>query len=281
MTAKNLRYSLSLSRLPLDCRSLAKIVLANEQSNNERSFLNSILAYGFMNRKERNHNFFTTSFIGNPSDEKVHQFNMPLLSENNPFITHINSFSQGKNRTTEYNYLLFCGFNAFVDICKKFIFCEKYILVSLLNETKKDIYLSGLYPFFLTLKEQIVLTEQEERYFFEIYKTTINEDLNRSLNSYLDFKNCVALNSGDLSDTFNKAQIPQISNSDLIETKSTTIKMNQSENYSEKPQHNEVEQSQPIKDTGISEGNIDTENEISVEENPNKSVWDSFSFSSQ
>jgi hypothetical protein len=277
MSTKNLRYSLSLSRLPLDCRSLAKRILANEQSNNERSFLNSILAYGFMYRRERNSNFFTTSFIGNMTDEKTHQFSMPMVEENISFIEHINRFKQGKNRTTEYNYLLFCGFNAFIDICKKYIFCEKYILVSLLNETKKNIYLSGLYPFFLTLKDQLILTEPEERYFFEVFKTTINEDLNRSFNSYLDFKSCISV-SGDLSDTINTKQIPQISNSDLDQAKITTIKTEKMKPITEKTKSDESGNpaTENIDNSVVAETQ---EQSISDETGPeNSSVWENFSF---
>lgn len=263
MSTKNLRYSLSLSRLPLDYSSLAKNILANEQSNNERSFLNSLLAYGFMNRRERNNNFFTTSFIGNMTNEKIHQFNMPAVFENLKFIEHINSFKQGKNRTTEYNYLLFCGFNAFVDICKKFIFCEKYILVSLLNETKKEIYLSGLYPFFLTLKDITSLTEPEERYFFEVFKTTINQDLNRSLNSYSDFKKCISSND-DLSPPLtlmNEEKVPQITENDLHQLNVKVITTSDDQSKDQEP-----------------ENVISTQNQGEVGSETNNNVWSTFSF---
>ena len=158
MSTKHLRYSLSLSRLPNDCCSLAKSILANEQSNNERSFLNSLLAYGFMNRRDRDCNFFTTSFVGNTSNERLHQFSMPISEENKIFVDHILSFRQGKLRTTEYNYLLFCGFNTFIETCKRYVFSEKYLLVNLQNEIKNEIYLINMHSFILMLVASVVMS---------------------------------------------------------------------------------------------------------------------------
>lgn len=213
MSTKHLRYSLSLSRLPNDCCSLAKSILANEQSNNERSFLNSLLAYGYMNRRERNPNFFTTSFVGNTSNEKKHQFSMPISEENKVFVDHILSFKQGKLRTTEYNFLLFCGFNAFIETCKRYIFSEKYQLVNLQNEIKNEIYLSGLYPFLLTLITLIDVKESEEKYYFDIYKTSINELFNTNFQSFNDFVSRTC-KKGDQSDaiatTKQKMPVPVI-----------------------------------------------------------------------
>lgn len=208
MSSKHLRYSLSLSRLPNDCCSLVKSVLANEQSNNERSFMNSLLAYGFMNRRDRNCNFFTTSFIGNTSDEKLHQFSMPISEENQVFVDHILSFKQGKLRTTEYNYLLFCGFNAFIDICKRYSFSNKYLLINLQNEIKNEIYLSGLYPFFLTLVELVDIKESEEKYYFDIYKTSINEIYNTNFQSFSDFVSRTCKKSDQLDAIVTKQKIP-------------------------------------------------------------------------
>lgn len=212
MSTKHLRYSLSLSRLPNDCCSLAKSILANEQSNNERSFLNSLLAYGFMNRRNRNCNFFTTTFVGNISNEKLHQFSMPISEENKIFVDHILSFRQGKLRTTEYNYLLFCGFNAFVETCKKYFFSEKYLLINLQNEIKSDIYLSGLYPFFLTLIELVDVKESEEKYYFDIYKTSINEMFNINFQSFSDFVShiCKQCDQSDAPAKIQKMAVPVI-----------------------------------------------------------------------
>lgn len=212
MSTKHLRYSLSLSRLPNDCCSLAKSILANEQSNNERSFLNSLLAYGFMNRRDRNCNFFTTSFVGNTSNERLHQFSMPISEENKVFVDHILSFKQGKLRTTEYNYLLFCGFNAFVETCKRYIFSEKYLLINLQNEIKNDIYLSGLYPFFLTLVALVDVKESEEKYFFDIYKTSINEMFNANFQNFSDFvsRTCKQSDQSDAFATKQKIPVPVI-----------------------------------------------------------------------
>ena len=212
MSTKHLRYSLSLSRLPNDCCSLAKSILANEQSNNERSFLNSLLAYGFMNRRDRDCNFFTTSFVGNTSNERLHQFSMPISEENKIFVDHILSFRQGKLRTTEYNYLLFCGFNAFIETCKRYVFSEKYLLVNLQNEIKNEIYLSGLYPFLLTLINLVDVKESEEKYYFDIYKTSINEMFNSNFQSFSDFvsRTCKQSDQSDAIATKNKMPVPVI-----------------------------------------------------------------------
>lgn len=212
MSTKHLRYSLSLSRLPNDCCTLAKSILANVQSNNERSFLNSLLAYGFMNRRDRDCNFFTTSFVGNTSNEKLHQFSMPISEENKIFVDHILSFRQGKLRTTEYNFLLFCGFNAFVETCKRYVFSEKYLLVNLQNEIKNEIYLSGLYPFLLTLIDLVDVKESEEKYYFDIYKTSINEMFNANFQGFNDFvsRTCKQGDQSDAIATKQKMPVPVI-----------------------------------------------------------------------
>lgn len=210
--SKNLRYSLSLSRLPNDCRLLAKNILANEHCNNERSFLNSLLAYGFVNRRDRDCNFFTTSFIGNTVDEKIHQFSMPIGEENKVFVDHILAFKQGKLRTTEYNYLLFCGFNAFVEICKKYYFSEKYQLINLQNEIKNDIYSSGLYPFFLIFINNVEVKESEEKYYFNIYKTSINEMFSTNFHDFSDFviRTCKSSDQSDATEQKQKYPVPVI-----------------------------------------------------------------------
>lgn len=268
MSGKHLRYSLSLSRLPNDCCSLAKSILANEQSNHERAFLNSLLAYGFMNRRDRNCNFFTTSFIGNISNEKLHHFSMPNSKENQVFVDHILSFKQGKLRTTEYNYLLFCGFNAFIDICKRYVFSEKYLLINLQNEIKNNIYSSGLYPFFLTLTELIDVKESEEKYYFDIYKTSINEMFNTKFQSFNDFVNQI-YKTGDLSDAIvvkHKIPVPVIE-ADVIDKVVSEKKEHKSQIASNKAESASKAQSndQITSSTSTLESKLKTE----LKDNPN------------
>ncbi|HFG7030943.1 TPA: hypothetical protein ACGIK9_003443 [Acinetobacter baumannii] len=179
MGMKNLRYTLSLSALPSNFSSIArKIIEASSGSPTtvERFFLNSILLFGYSHRPTKS-NYLTNSCLKNIEESRSHQFSMPMNDENKSFINHILSFKQGKSRTGEYNYLLFIGINAFLDNCKKLRFCEKYGLIQLMRETQENLYLSGLYPFYLEYSDQVSLNLNEEGYFLQVYKQALNDEL--------------------------------------------------------------------------------------------------------